>query len=473
MASSFIQRVAGILHRYSMTPEDARLGVATSGGADSVVLLHVLLELGWRPTVLHANHKLRGAESEGDETFVRDLAGSLGLPVIAEACPVPDSGNLEQEARDARRVFFQTARAALGLTYIALGHTESDQAETVLYRFLRGSGTGGLAAMRPVTRDGFIRPLLQVSREEVRAWAREKGLTWREDSSNFEPHFVRNRLRNELLPRLAEAVNPGLTGVLAQTAAVAQDEEDYWTELAGTSYAAIAKRTSLGSFLPIEAFRTLHPALQRRIVRCGFLDIRGHLRGIDLQHVEAVRRLTFSSEAHDRVIVPGVDALRSFDVLLLARPGRLNEAKRHYRVEVAFDRRIQLPYDLGAIRLSRLDPKLQNCVNVKIDKTPSTEIAYLNSDALRGPIYVRNWEPGDGMRRPGHSSFEKLKTLFQEHRILLWERRHWPVLVSGDEVIWAKDFGCSAEAKAEVGTERAIQLEYAVSGPEPESKFKL
>jgi tRNA(Ile)-lysidine synthase len=353
-------------------------------------------------------------------------------------------------------------RNKANLDRIALGHTRSDQAETVLYRFLRGSGTAGLAAMRPVTRDDLIRPMLWVSRDEVRQWALRQSITWREDSTNQDNGFVRNLLRNKAIPALTREVNPALESVLAGTALVAQAEEDYWGGIVSGIYPKIAERTQLGLFLQIPDLNGLHPAVRRRLVRHAVAQVRGDLRGVDVQHIEAILAVCDSKDGHDRVIIPGVDAFRSYRTLLLAEPKKWNEGKRHFRLEIEPCRSVELPFGLGRIRLDPTPKGLQTCANVRIDQTPSTEIAYLNSDALRGPIYIRNWEPGDGLRRLGHSSFEKLKSLFGEYKILLWERRHWPVLICGDDVIWTKRFGCSAEAAADPETQQVIRLEYSV-----------
>ena len=466
-----MDRVAGILTRYSMLPQGGRIGVAVSGGADSVVLLHILHRL--RPrfamelTVLHVNHGLRGAESDEDEAFVRELAATLGVRAISERIS-PGEGNLEQAARDARRDFFSRVRGRVPLDRIALGHTRSDQAETVLYRLLRGSGTAGMAGMRFVTAEGLIRPLLAASRQEVREWARSEGIGWREDSTNTDTRFVRNRLRSDVIPSLVRDFNPNLEAILAGTAALAQSEEGYWEREVSTVYEQITERTRLGSIFQVERLQQLHPAVLRRVIRRAIREIRGSLRGIDLQHVEAILALCDSLEGHDRVIVPGVDALRSFDTLLLAVPGRVNEEKRHYRAELAAGEWAELPFHSGAICLAEAAPKSQNCVNFKKEQYSPTEFADLSKEALescagvRG-LYVRNWEPGDELLRPGHTAAEKIKTLFQEHRILLWERRHWPVVVCGDEIVWSRRFGCAARFRAHPGSSGIVRLTYRES----------
>ncbi len=163
-----------------------------------------------------------------------------------------------------------------------------------------------------MTSAGLIRPLLSVSREEVREWAITERIPWREDSSNQDLKFARNRLRNEAIPALAESFNPNLEGVLAGTANVAQAEEDYWDREISTIYGQISKRTQLGSFLQIAELGALHPAVQRRVIRRALVEIRGDLRSIDLHHVDGILDICASAHGHDRVIVPGVDALAFF-----------------------------------------------------------------------------------------------------------------------------------------------------------------
>ena len=439
-----------------MAPPGSRIGVAVSGGADSVVLLHLLQRLTGRSKVqlhvLHVNHQLRGSESDGDEAFVRALAESLQLPFFAERTQLPP-GNLEQAAREARRQFFFRIRDEVELSKIALGHTRSDQAETLLFRFLRGTGTTGLAGMRFSTTEGLIRPLLAVSRQEVREWAAAEGISWREDSSNRDVHFARNRLRHETIPDVARDFNPNLEGVLANTAAVAQAEEDYWDLEISTTYGQITKRTQLGSFLQISELTSLHLAVQRRLIRRAVFELRGSLRSIDSQHIDAILGICQSSEGHDRVLAPGVDALRSFETLLLTEPGKLTGQKRHYKVELIPGEKCELPYNAGSISLHA-----ESCANLNDSSEALVEVADLRADSYG--LFARNWEPGDEIQLAKHRSSKKLKALFQEQKVLLWERRHWPVVICGEEIVWVRRFGCSAKYKDPVNGSSVLRLIY-------------
>jgi len=180
-----LDRIARTIDRYHMFSPGQRVGVAVSGGADSVCLLHALVELAprWalKLSVLHLDHRLRGSESERDAEFAGDMAARLGLAYQGEQCDIArlrsETGdNLEQQARQARREFFLRFVHQGLLDRVALGHTRSDQAETVLLRFLRGSGTAGISGILPVTAEGFVRPLLEIDREEARRWLRERNI---------------------------------------------------------------------------------------------------------------------------------------------------------------------------------------------------------------------------------------------------------------------------------------------------------
>lgn len=459
-----------------MTSPGDRVGVGVSGGADSVVLLHLLRSLSERfqikLTVLHLNHQLRGSESDRDEDFVRLMAESLELPSVVERACIASGGNLEQAARLARREFYRRAMDRCALRRVALGHTRGDQAETVLFRLLRGSGTAGLAGMRMMTEGGLIRPLLTTTREEVRGWAAARAIPWREDSSNTNLAFSRNRLRGQIMPALARDFNSNLEAGLARTAELAQDEEDYWVTEIEPIFQQIVQYTHFGLILDTPRLAALHIAVQRRVVRRAILDVRGELRSIDVKHVDAILELFCSTTGHDRVIVPGVDALRSFDKLRLTKPGAAKFEDRHYRLPLTIGEGCQLPFYAGSIDLNgEPTPPSSFCANFKGECGLSGEVAELDSDALTDkgmprPLYVRNWEPGDALQRPGHTGAEKVKTLFQEHRVLLWERRHWPVVVCGNEIVWARRFGSAAKFKGSAESRHVIRLIYRVNEPE-------
>jgi tRNA(Ile)-lysidine synthase len=464
-----------------------RLGVAVSGGADSVALLHALVLLaprwGLRLHVLHLNHNLRGEESDGDERFVRELAERLELPVIVQAwehsvdSPVPgpwpltpgprplapgsDSANLEEAAREARLAFFAQAIASGAVERVALGHTRSDQAETVLFRFLRGAGTTGLAGIRPVTQTGIVRPLLEVERAEVKAFLRERGIAWREDSSNRSLQFARNRIRHDLLPRLARDWNPSIGETLANTADWALAEEAYWEGEIGRLAPGRMREAGGTVILHGESLRCLPVAAARRLVRHAMARVKGDLRGIDFGHIAAVLQMAATAEGHGRLQAPGLDIFRSFDWLRLAPPGVDTLANRNYCFAVAVPGSFEIPGSGGVLRLELVE---------RSETLGASDCVYnggaggMDWECVSGPLQLRNWRPGDRYQPVGRSAGEKIKTFFQEARIPLWERRHWPVLTDDSSIVWARRFGPAERYAAHAGTRVALMIRDAAGG---------
>lgn len=219
---------------FGSAPREARYLAGISGGADSVALLHLLHEHGFRDVVVcHLNHGLRGAESDGDADFVKELAERLGylceIAVLPEGTLAGQSGqSLETAARQARHHFFASCAARYECLQVLLGHHRDDQAETILWNLLRGSrGFQGMRNCQSMTVRAFklmlLRPLLGTGRTEIRAWLTERNLPWREDATNAEPFAARNRLRNEVLPLLEEIAMRDVTASIVRAAGSTQD----------------------------------------------------------------------------------------------------------------------------------------------------------------------------------------------------------------------------------------------------------
>jgi tRNA(Ile)-lysidine synthase len=449
-----LERVAGIITRYNMFPQGGRVGVAVSGGADSVCLLHLLHELaprwGVSLSVLHLNHRLRGAASSEDAVFVRDLAGRLRLDFHLAEADVADicretGDNLEQAARGVRLEFFRRAIQEGLADRVATGHTRSDQAETVLFRFLRGASTAGLAGVRPVTTDGLVRPLLEVERGEVEAWLQERGISWRQDATNRDLAFARNRIRLELLPELTRAWNPALPETLAHTADWALAEEDWWVSEMDRLAAEHLHIRPPAVLVQSDRLLALPLAVARRLVRRAMACAKGDLRSLNFGHVEAVLELARGSDGHGRLQVPGLDILRSFEWLRLVPPTTDNLAQRNFRLPLPVPGRVVLPGGETAICAELLD---RRAATNPLHCVYNGSMEWLDRDRISGSVEVRNWRPGDQYRRAGHSSQEKIKQLFQQARVPLWERRQWPIVTSGDVILWARCFGPAAEYAA-------------------------
>ncbi len=465
-----LERVAQTIRRYRMFDPGQRVGVAVSGGADSVCLLHVLSRLGpqWdlRLTVLHFNHRLRGEESEADAAFVAELARRLDLPFRLQVADVRALArrageNLEQAARKARREFFLDLLTRGELDRVALGHTRSDQAETVLFRLLRGSGITGLAAMRAVTGEGFVRPLLEVSRAQVEDYLTQQGLEWRLDSSNLDMSLARNRIRRELLPRLAREFNPGLEEALAQTATLAGDEEDYWDREMDRLACELLAGQDGDVLLRASSLARLHRAAARRLVRRAIQQAKGDLRRVDFDHVEAVLQLAHRRAGHGRLAIPGLEIIRSFDWLRLALPG--GPVSPEYRFPIEIPGRCRPPganYEL----CFEIYPAGEAEGTARSRSEAGTSL--LDWVRVGGGLELRSWSPGDAYQPAGRSGKLKLKELFQRAQIPLWERAKWPIMTKGREIVWARRFGPAAEYAASAGAPVLLIYERGLNNQE-------
>lgn len=455
--AGFLERIAGTIERHGMVGRGQTIGVAVSGGADSVCLLHALVELAarWdlRLKVLHLNHGLRGEESRQDTDFVRELTTRLGLPFHSQAVELAGlPGNVEQRARQARLKFFRELVAGDVVDRVALGHTRSDQAETVLFRFLRGAGTAGLAGIRPVTAQGIVRPLLDVDREEVEQFLRERAVEWRNDSTNAGMQFARNRIRHGLLPQLAREWNPAVQHVLAQTADWALAEEAYWEGEVERLAAGCLTVDGEAIVARADALTHLPVAAARRLVRYAIGRVRGDLLRIEFAHIASILDLAARKEGHGRVMVPGVQILRSFDWLRFARAG---ERTAGFCLPAPVPGLVQVPGTDIAVSLELIEKPetsaLPECVY-------NDDVGYLEWTGLSGRLELRNWRHGDRYLPAGSAGEVKIKTLFERARIPLWERRHWPILVYGTSVAWVPGFAPAA-GLAPIGNSKILRVQ--------------
>lgn len=276
--------------------------VAVSGGPDSVALLRVLVHLSseyeLRLTTAHLNHSLRGAESQAEEAFVHHLCAGMGINCISKTVDIPTlmkgrGKSLEEICREQRYRFLDETAKTCGAKKIATGHHRDDQAETVLINFLRGSGLEGLKGIVPVREGRIIRPLLHVGRKEILEFLSREGLPYTTDSSNVSPHFLRNRIRHQLIPELSAQYNPGIVKGLSQTAEIIRREDDYLQDIVRRilgGWGVVPGEAD--SLLPLKDFSDLHEALQGRVIKCLLASTTPSGNGIGYRHVEAVLGLT-------------------------------------------------------------------------------------------------------------------------------------------------------------------------------------
>ena len=434
-----LEPVLKTISRYNMLPAGSRVAVAVSGGADSVCLLHVLLELMDRLNVTiagvaHFNHQLRAEASDEDELFVAAMAERLGLRSYRASAPL-GAGNLEQAARRARKAFFTQLIRENVADRVALGHTRDDQSETVLFRLLRGSGPSGLAGIYPVTTDGLIRPLIGVTREQVEEFLHDRRIAWREDATNQTPRFARNRIRHSLLPQLARDWNPQIGDGLAQLADLAQEEELWWNrEL--ERHESLFRESPLGGVeTRAEALTGQPRAFARRLIRRAIALAKGDLRRIEYSHIERILELASESGRSGRLKLPGLQVTRSFDTLRFSLPENAHRDPVQ-PVPLTIPGTYAAPDGATRIRLEVAEDANPGCVNLRAwGRVPAH-------------VELRGWRSGDRYRPVGQSRVQSVKEMFQCARIPSWRRPYWPILTSEDKILWVRGFGAADEFTA-------------------------
>ncbi len=291
-------------HRLALPGETVL--VAVSGGADSVCLLHVLAglqaRLGIAVRAAHLNHRLRGDESRGDARYVSRLARRLGVPLTTgsrdvRAVQARRRLSLEDAARQVRYEFLAGVAADVGAQRVAVGHTANDQAETVLMHLVRGSGPTGLVGMRPLSVRAspgpagltLVRPLLAVGRESTHAYCRQQRLRPRVDSSNLSLSPLRNRIRQELMPLLL-SYNPRVGEALSRTSEALEGDLDWLEECVSSAWPQVVRGEGGALVLDRGRMLSLHPAVQRHLLRRAVREVLGDLEDIEWKHIEQMRR---------------------------------------------------------------------------------------------------------------------------------------------------------------------------------------
>jgi len=526
------------IRRQELLGAGDRVGVAVSGGIDSVALLRLLLELrgelGIVLSVVHFNHKLRRAESDTDQEFVVSLARAHDLEFYCDSDDVASHAaeehvSVEAAAREMRYGFFRyllgedrdpqglkpdseetpvrgaeaplfhvTAGGTSHLNKIVTGHTLDDQAETVLMRMIRGAGLRGLGGIHPriIVEDDdsevcgeIVRPLLALRRRELEQYLSEIGQNWREDSTNADTSFTRNRVRKLVVPLLEKEFNPAVATNLAELAEIARGEEDYWeNEVSGwmgtsihwtepewvrgvSSSATLVQIETIGCgdlpskiqsapWLVMNAsvdrlwFLGEPVAVQRRLVKAI-----GEQAGIPLafKHVEEILCFAAEESASGRELsLPlGWRMRRDHNELLFVTPDlREPAAPPNYEYALFVPGQTRA-FETGSTFEARRIPA------AAVEGYNPDHL--LDAESLPGSLTVRNWRPGDRFWPAHTKSPKKIKELLQERHIAQPERKLWPVIVAGKdssaEIVWVRGLPASAKFRTRPGHDAILIAE--------------
>lgn len=439
------QKIYQYCEKHHLITAGDKILTGLSGGADSVYLLNFLVKLReeypLQLYVVHVNHGIRGAEAEADETFARRYAEELQVDFEAVSLDVPgmaaEQGMSEEEAgRYYRYQSFRQIMEREGCNKIAVGHHRNDQAETVLFQLMRGSGLRGLGGMRPC-QDAIIRPLLQMSRQQIESELRAEGICWREDSTNQDSAYARNKIRRQLLPYLQRELQPEVVEHLAGTAEQMQEVWDYFYRQIKIAYAALVQKKSTGLSFRRDAFLQLDPVLQPYILLEAMAEVAGSRKDISRVHVQNMMNLV-QGETGKRIFLPyRLQAGRDYEEIWIVKRNAMEQGTADRE---NMDKSISTQADIDEERppwqikeqvyLRSELPELF----VKNNCTKSFDYARIkNSLVWRRPL------PGDSMVIDIQGHTKKLSRMMLDARVPREKRKQLWVLAEGKQVLWVPE----------------------------------
>ena len=462
--SDFLQRLENKIQSRSLLPRGQKILVAVSGGADSMVLLHALNSLAgkfrWKVSVAHFNHQLRGRSSDADERLVRKAAAGLKLSVIVGTADVKRFAkksrlSIEMAARNLRHEFLARIARERKISTVALAHHADDQVELFFLRLLRGAGGEGLAGMKwrapsPVDRKvKLVRSLLDFSREELREFARENKIRFREDATNFSLDAKRSRIRYELLPLIRKHYQPGLSKTVLRLMEITGAEADF----AGEAAAEFCRRRGDESQIEIletpyvvsYGFDKLPLAVQRRVLQSQLVSLG---LTVDFDLIELLR------QSANTMISVGSDFSVSRNDAGKVKLQKISAVAGFNQNELA----VNLAGRMGKAVFEAA------CLNWKFDahkkfkrSRNETNCEFFDVDKIGSQITLRHWRPGDFFQPIGLKSAVKLQDLFTNAKIPR-DRRHELIVAeaASGEIFWVEGLRISEKFKLTAGTKRRL-----------------
>ncbi len=437
-----IQRFTNYIKENHLFTRSETLLVGVSGGIDSVVLLDLLDQAGFSFAIAHCNFGLRGTESDGDERLVTSLARKYDARLYKTTFDTAEYAqehkiSIEMAARDLRYRWFETVRTNHHFDYIAVAHHREDQLETFFLNLARGTGLAGLTGMRPIN-GKVIRPLLFASRQEIEKYGHDNLLEYREDSSNLNTDYKRNKIRHDLLPMM-ELLNPSFREGLVRTMGYLGDVENIYNQSVRQTWERVSFRIGNDYLISIAEIKLLNPlqtylfeflkpfGFKNMVVR----DIVSSLDGISGKHFYS----------------PTYRLVRDRDTLILSPI--INDIHKPYYLEEG-SKEMMFPIHLKISETAKID---------KFKIPDSQNVACIDHDKVQFPLMVRKWQSGDYFRPLGMIGLKKLSDFFIDSKLSLPEKENTWILANGEQVVWIIGKRLDDRYKITPSTRNILKLE--------------
>ncbi len=482
---NIIKKVFLTIEGYDLIRPGETVVCAVSGGPDSTAMLHILKELAdvqqlaWKLHVAHVNHGLRGAASDEDEAFVKDLAVRVGLPFHSDRVDVrafqkKERMSMEEAARKLRHESLRKLAVEIGAQKIAMAHNMDDQAETILHRILRGTGLRGLRGISPnrlisKKHDLFaVRPMIEIERAEIEAYLKENGIPFRTDLTNLDTSITRNRIRHKLIPMLESEFNPRVKAALVKLGQTAGSFYLLLREIASDVYEN-TRMLSKGDevCLSVEEFSKLPPAIQTLIIDRAVKSLLGRVPHLNFEHYLEIIALCGERSERKSISLPkGLEARREGYVLKICRAVAAPAPIRFGRKKLAVPGRTVIPKLNIQIDTEVLEGKVVGLKDYIRSKDYTEEIVDL--EKLQGTLTVRLRHKGDQFVPLGSRHAIKLKKFFIDNKVPREVRDRTPIVTDGARIVWVVGYRIGDGVKITESTRRALRMKVQrLEIPEP------
>jgi len=452
-------KVLDSILKNNLIRKNDKILVGVSGGIDSTALLYILnaikKTLNIKLHAAHLNHKIRGKQSDQDALFVRNICRKLGIPCTVEEFDVPGFAkqkglNLEDAARQMRYEFFERVAARYGADKIAVGHTADDNIETFIMKLIRGSGLQGLEGI-PQVRGKVIRPLLGIFRKELEDYLKQKGIKAREDKTNKDTKYLRNRVRLDLIPELSK-YNRNIKDVILRTIRTVRKDRDFIEGEASKALDDVMALKKSGYIqIDTEKYLKLDPAIQAETIRLAISHVKSDLN--DISFINIMDILNLAQKRKGEIDLSG--AFITIDKRTISvsreRPSRTKP--------VDFLHQLEIPGEVRASESGYLfESQILDSISQKQLKMKDPYQAYIDYDKIDKPLLIRRRKEGDMLFPLGLKGKKKLQDIFVDEKVDLAERDRVPVIDDGKNIVWVVGYRISEKAKVTGRTKKIVKI---------------
>lgn len=443
-----------------------RIVVGVSGGPDSICLLHLLWKLKEKMKLeiygVHLNHQFRGGEADRDAEYVKSFCHMLKIESYIFSEDVKSYSKkrgitFEEGGRKLRYDLFEQVAKETNSNKIAVAQNRNDQAETVLMRLIRGSGLEGLTAIDYIRDGKIIRPLLDISREEIEEYCRKYKLNPRIDKTNLETIYTRNKIRLELIPYIEKNFNPNIIDTLWRSSNILRDDSEYLNNITENIYKAITNKKDNGLSINLTEFIELHIALKKRIIRKVLENIKGNLKDIGLVHIDNIINLSKNNNVGARIDLPGHIIVElgynSIDIKIGSKE-KSSKAIEKFEYSLKKNDSLYIKEINGTIKNLVMDKK-----DIDMNNRDKYSI-YINYNKVQGNFIIRNRKNGDKFSPLGMKGSKKLKDFFIDEKVPKDIRNTIPILCDESGIIWVIGYRISEKYKLDNRADRVIKLTY-------------